>query len=109
MAEIKITNGKGIHFIFDNGVTASIQFGPGNYGSNYNMPFLVGGKINILDKLEKEGEFSATTVEVAAWRGNREEWLTDKFIDCGKDTVAGYITPDKVVDFLRAARDYAFV
>jgi hypothetical protein len=36
----RITGGKGIHFVFPNGWTFSIQFGPGNYGDNYHASFL---------------------------------------------------------------------
>ena len=32
----RITGGKGFHITFANGYTISVQFGPGNYGDNYN-------------------------------------------------------------------------
>lgn len=35
----KITDSKGFHIRFDNGYTVSVQFGPGNYGSNYDMSY----------------------------------------------------------------------
>ncbi len=36
----RITDNKGFQITFDNGYTVSVQFGPGNYGSNYNADFM---------------------------------------------------------------------
>lgn len=36
----RITDNKGFQIKFDNGYTVSVQFGPGNYGSNYNLSML---------------------------------------------------------------------
>ena len=33
----RITDNKGFHLTFKNGVTISVQFGIGNYGDNYNL------------------------------------------------------------------------
>jgi len=39
MNEFRITQGKGFHLNFPNGVTLSTQFGAGNYGDNYDEDF----------------------------------------------------------------------
>jgi len=36
----RINDNKGFSITFDNGYTVSVQFGPGNYGSNYNADFM---------------------------------------------------------------------
>jgi hypothetical protein len=36
----RITDNKGFQIKFDNGYTVSVQFGPGNYSSNYNLSML---------------------------------------------------------------------
>ncbi len=35
----RINDNKGFQIKFDNGYTVSVQFGPGNYGSNYSLGF----------------------------------------------------------------------
>lgn len=39
-----ISDNKGFRVTFENGYTVSVQFGPGNYGSNYNLGFESMGK-----------------------------------------------------------------
>jgi hypothetical protein len=36
----RINDNKGFQIKLDNGYTVSVQFGPGNYGSNYNLDFI---------------------------------------------------------------------
>ena len=36
----RINDNKGFSITFDNGYTVSVQFGPGNYSSNYNLSML---------------------------------------------------------------------
>lgn len=36
----RINDNKGFQVKFDNGYTVSVQFGPGNYGSNRNLDFV---------------------------------------------------------------------
>ena len=38
MTKLAITDNKGLHIIFDNGYTLSVQIGPGNYCHNRDMP-----------------------------------------------------------------------
>lgn len=57
-----ITSGKGFHLTFENGYTISVQWGPGNYGDNYND--------SIADFYTKEkkilvGGYSSNEVEIA--------------------------------------------
>jgi hypothetical protein len=68
-----INENKGFQITFDNGYTVSVQFGPGNYGSNYNTSFDEYGKPQ-----------QATTVETALMGPNRE------FISYKDDDVQGY-------------------
>lgn len=57
----KITGGKGFHVTFDNGYTASVQFGWGSYSDNYDA-----------DSREPDanircGEEGSSTAECAVW------------------------------------------
>jgi hypothetical protein len=79
-----ITGGKGFHITFENGWTVSVQFGPGNYGGNYDRSFRDEGPIP-----------PSTTAEVAAWP-NGGEMITL----AGGDTVEGYQTPAEVLALL---------
>lgn len=40
----RINDNKGFQITFENGYTVSVQFGPGNYGSNYQLGFDSYGK-----------------------------------------------------------------
>jgi len=51
----RINDNKGFSITLDNGYTVSVQFGPGNYGSNYDLSFL--------DNMGKP--MTATTAETA--------------------------------------------
>src|SRR3990167_10829053 len=76
---ISITQGKGIHILFPNGYTVSIQFGPGNYCDHYSR--CVG------EDERRCGEEGSTTVECAVWKDDgmivMEGW---------EDTVQGNMT-----------------
>lgn len=73
-----ITGGRGFHIRFKNGWTVSVQFGGGNYGSNYDLPVM--GPTP-----------PATTAEIAAWDSG------GNWYDFGGDTVDGYKTADEVL------------
>lgn len=88
MTSFMITMSKGIHITFDNGYTLSIQWGPGNYGSNYDLEF---GPRPIPD-------YKADTVEVAVWDRNGT-W--DKY---DGDTVRGYVPANEVLDLINTIR-----
>ena len=74
---------------FDNGWTASIMFGPGNYGSNRDMPFraFMNDPPQFLD---------STTAEMAACRTKESKWYT---FEDGQE-VKGWQNVTHVVEFL---------
>lgn len=80
-----ISQKKGFHMVFPNGWTVSVQFGPGNYGSNYNLSIM-----NQPDPLPP-----SSTAEIAAWPAEGE-WF--RFDD--GDMVQGYQTPLQVLAFM---------
>ena len=61
----KITQGKGFHITFENGLTLSTQIGPKNHCSNYNSS-------NYLSVLKTVESFDC---EIAVWDEN-SEWFT---------------------------------
>lgn len=74
---IKTTNNKG--FQLTNGViTFSIQFGSGNYCSNRNLPF------------DYKGNVESNDCEVAVWKNDNNEWVTERYFD-GDGDVAGHV------------------
>jgi len=92
MAQMRITDGKGVQFEFDNGVTVSIQIGRGNYGDNYNWP---GGWEN---PTRKNPLPWSTKAEVAVW-GRDGQWF-----DLNNDQVAGYVPVQDVLTFMEYLR-----
>ena len=90
----KITHHRGFHMIFQNGWTASVQWGPGNYcghraTENFDAP--------------KSADFwTSETAEVAAWPHNGDLVQLDN-----GNTVRGYLSADKVLDFLIWVRSQA--
>lgn len=91
MSSMKITDGKGVHFSFDNGITISIQIGRGNYCDNYNFPHYEVTRDNPLPESEK--------AEIAVWCSS------GSMVDISGDIVRGYVPIDDVLrfaDFLRS-------
>lgn len=85
---------KGFHITFANGLTASVQWGNGNYCDNHfprDMDF----------SCTKDAE--SNTAEVAVFRkGNMidaNDFMPDG-VEYSCDIVVGYLTPEQVVDFL---------
>lgn len=93
MKKFNSTSNKGFHMTFANGITASVQWGAGNYCDNYFSKDFSFSK-----------EASSNTAEVAAWNENNE-WVTNKFCDTCDD-VAGYLSPDEVLQFLNSCANY---
>jgi hypothetical protein len=83
----RITDNKGFQVTFDNGYTVSVQFGPGNYGSNYNASFL--------DEMGKPQQ--ATTVETALMNPEGE------FVSYKDDDVQGYQNANDVLELINFA------
>jgi hypothetical protein len=83
----KITRGKGFQITFENGWTASVQFGEGNYCRNDALRF-------------ETRDVICPDAEIAAWkegsdRSDAKNWHKFKF-----DNVDGWQTPEQVVKFL---------
>lgn len=104
-----VTLGKGFHMTFKNGVTASVQWGPGNYcenSSNYNLE-------EDTDKwFARVGAKGCEHAEVAALdaKGN---FITQQVmhavgvpLDEMYDDVVGWCDADKVLEFLNACHGY---
>ncbi len=83
----RITDNKGFQITFDNGYTVSVQFGPGNYSSNYNL--------SILENMGKP--MTATLVETALISPGGD------FVAYKDDDVQGYQDAASVLELL----DYA--
>jgi hypothetical protein len=83
---LRINDNKGFQITFDNGYTVSVQFGPGNYGSNY---------LSFMENMDKP--MTATTAETAliAPDGN--------FVAYKDDDVQGYQTVNDVLALLNYA------
>jgi hypothetical protein len=79
-----ITGGKGFHIQFDNGWTASVQWGPGSYGDNHCNSDFSSGRC----------DWDSDTAECAAWDKD-SNWH-----DFGGDQVEGYQTPAQILVFL---------
>lgn len=83
----RINDNKGFQIKFENGYTVSVQFGPGNYGSNYSLDFIANmGKPQ-----------TALTAETALLdpEGN--------FVAYKDDDVQGHQTPNDVLELLNYA------
>lgn len=106
----KITHDSGFHITFDNGVTVSVQFGWGNYCSEYpNNKDMFDEKINLIqgwnDPLPLNGSPDA---EIAIFYDKGDgEWLTKKFAKYLRkeygDDVMGFVKPDVVLKALNWA------
>ena len=91
---------KGFQMTFENGMTASVQWGAGNYCDNHfpkDMDF----------SCSKDA--SSDTAEVAViYKGDLIDFI-DKFIpgECSSDgMVAGYLSPEDVLYFLNKVKGW---
>ncbi len=83
----RINDNKGFQIKFENGYTVSVQFGPGNYGSNYSLDFIA----------NMNKPMTALTAETA---------LIDpegRFVQYKGDDVQGHQTPNDVLELLAYA------
>jgi hypothetical protein len=97
-----ITDGKGFKVTFGNGVTVSVQFGPGNYCGNYNLSYK--------DRPLTDGEFKCKDAEIAIW-DKKGEWITSKcwarvFHMAHQDMVVGRIDADILPKVFKWASKY---
>lgn len=94
MKKFVSTMRKGFHITFENGLSASVQWGAGNYCDNHfpaDMDF----------SHSKDAE--SNTAEVAVFDKDGGFMDIELFVsdDVSNDTmVAGWLTPEQVVDFL---------
>lgn len=77
----KITDRKGFHITFKNGVTISIQFGPGNYCQHFGSGMLLFYK-------DPPKIHASLDAEVAAWNKDGVWYDFDLKEFCGADPVA---------------------
>ncbi len=92
MTQMRITDGKGVHFTFDNGITISVQIGGGNYSDNYREP------ICRSDRPDGYSLPPSSTAEIAIWTPDGE------FADISGDMVKGYVPVDDVLRFIEFLR-----
>jgi hypothetical protein len=78
----------GYHFIFKNGVTASVQASELHYCNMAN-----GKPMNY---------------EIACWLGNMDEWITKEYSDVG-NYVIGYFPIVKIPAFLEWCKNYTYL
>lgn len=99
MMEFKSGWNTGFHMTFENGLTASVQWGHGTFTDNRR-------------KDSSDDNSTSTTAEVAVISEERKLLDIDSFLpkDCHTDylddTVCGYLSPDEVVEFLIRVKNY---
>lgn len=91
MARMQITDGKGVHFTFDNDICISIQIGRGNYGDNYDHP--------TYDITRDSPLPPSTKAEIAVWSTSVRDMAN---ID--GDVVKGYVPVEDVLRFMEFLR-----
>ena len=85
-----INDNKGFSITFDNGYTVSVQFGPGNYGSNRNLDPMSRDYVN------NDG-LDAITAETALLDPHGD------FVPYGGDDVQGYRNVGEVMALMNYA------
>lgn len=96
----KITDGKGFHLTFANGITLSVQFGRANYCEN----------CGISSEKERKMYFSSKDVEIAIWNGEGK-YLTriankDIYGEELHDDVKGWLSVTDIVKFVNWCENY---
>lgn len=86
-----ITDGKGFQIKFDNGCTVSVQWGPGNYGDNYDARW---------GSQREKLRWKSTTAEVAILLPDGNFYSLPDHGD-----VAGWQTPEEVAKWIEVARN----
>jgi hypothetical protein len=81
--QLRLTNGRGFHLNFPNGVTLSVQIGAGNYADNYNHSF------------SDEGPLPPSGLaEIAVWPTSGD------MVNINGDSVAGYVPIEDVLSMV---------
>jgi hypothetical protein len=97
----RISNGKGFTITFDNGLTLSTQFGPGNYCENRNKYFDLEFSVRSI----VAGEKGSKTAEIAVI-GPDKEWMTEKVLGSGTDDVIGWINVSDWLEIVNKVANY---
>ena len=99
MGKFVSTMRKGFRITFDNGLTASVQWGAGNYCDNHFPDDC---------DFSCSKDASSTTAEVAVIRGGEFLDACDFLPEnCSSDgTVAGWLSPEQVVYFLNRVSEH---
>ena len=101
--DIRICDNKGFHMDLPNGVTVSVQLGPGNYcdsdvsNAGFNAP---------REAMDGDDHWGSNTAECAAYvtGGNGLEWVAvPGYTDAGGDDVCGHMNVSQVLEFINRA------
>jgi len=100
--DIRICDNKGFHLDMLNGVTVSVQLGPGNYcdsdvsSANFDAP---------KKAIDSDEHWGSNTAECAAYvTGSDLAWVAvPGYTDVGGDDVCGYMNVSQVLDFINRA------
>ena len=99
---IRICDNRGFHLDLPNGVTVSIQMGPGNYCDSdcSNAAFDAPKKA-----IDSDDHWGSDTAECAAYvTGSNLAWVAvPGYTDAGGDDVCGYMNVSQVLDFINRA------
>ena len=100
--DIRICDNKGFHLDLPNGVTVSVQLGPGNYCDSdcSNAAFDAPKKA-----IDSDDHWGSDTAECAAYvTGTSLSWVAvPGYTDAGGDDVCGYMNVSQVLDFINRA------
>lgn len=100
-----ITDGKGFHMTFENGLTISVQFGYMNYCSNRDTNKLF--KLTSKHTIRHDHDIQSENAEIMIWDKDNNT-LTDLFTKDGESdgTVAGWISVDRLADIIHEVKNY---
>lgn len=90
---------KGFQMTFENGYTASVQWGAGNYCDNH-FP-------DDIDDFYCKRDMESDTAEVAVFYNGDFADIAEFLHEdaCHDGTVCGYLSPEEVLDFLCAVKN----
>jgi hypothetical protein len=100
--DIRICDNKGFQLDMLNGVTVSVQLGPGNYcdsdvsNADWDAPKMA---------MNSDTHWGSNTAECAAYvTGSNLAWIAvPGYTDVGGDDVCGYMNVSQVLDFINVA------
>ena len=115
MGKFKITNHRGFHLTFENGVTLSTQFGVGNYCEHHPDPrYDPPSTMDFREPRDKD-TWESEDVEIAIW--TEEEWITHEMFEAlfpeeqyensdMKEQVKGWVEMEDWLKILDWCREY---